>query len=63
MEYTWASITEQIIISDLLFPAIGHAIFVELYAGEFDYQVGSLENQWSAGITAVGNVRDWIDVG
>ena len=35
---------------------------MELYVGEFDYQVGSLENQWTAGITAVGNVRDWIDV-
>lgn len=35
---------------------------MELYAGEFDHQVGSLEDWRTESIAAIGDVRDWIDV-
>ena len=41
---------------------LGHAVFVELYVGEFNREVVCLENRWSAGISAIGGVCCWLDV-
>jgi len=44
------------------FQRLGNAVFVELYAGEFDYQGECLEDRRTEGITAAGDVRNWVDV-
>ena len=44
------------------FQRLGDAVFVELYAGEFDYQMECFEDWWPESIPAVGDVRDWVDV-
>ena len=41
---------------------LGHALLMELYAGEFDYQVECFEDWRTASVTAVSDVRDWVDV-
>ena len=41
---------------------LGYAVFVELYVGEFNREVVCLENRWSAGISAIGDVCCWADV-